>query len=175
MKDKTGLGMSWGRAPKDGRGPKVLKSIWRDWQEAEDFATRFEVLTVEDIERREIERERASRYVSLTRARPLGKTFSDTLHYFQTTKEGDEQISSNRKTKTMNRVIYALLCRGCTWTHLLALILAGEKVAQYRRLPSAIYLSFTSHNDTDSCQADGITVSGSYSFPAHLGGFERNL
>ncbi|EIN12553.1 SNF5-domain-containing protein [Punctularia strigosozonata HHB-11173 SS5] len=61
LKDKTGLGMSWGRAPKDGRGPKVLKSVWRDWQEAEDFATRFEELTAEDIERREIERERASR------------------------------------------------------------------------------------------------------------------
>lgn len=62
VKDKTGLG-SWGRAPRDGRGPKTLKSVWRDWADAEDFRTRFEVLTAEEVERREMERERASRYV----------------------------------------------------------------------------------------------------------------
>ncbi|EPQ54412.1 SWI-SNF chromatin remodeling complex, Snf5 subunit [Gloeophyllum trabeum ATCC 11539] len=61
LKDKTGLGLGWGRAPKDGRGPKTLRSVWRDWNEAEEFATRFEVLTAEEVERREIERERASR------------------------------------------------------------------------------------------------------------------
>ncbi|KZT66911.1 SNF5-domain-containing protein [Daedalea quercina L-15889] len=61
LKDKTGLGLAWGRAPKDGRGPKPLRSVWRDWQEAEEFRTRFEVLTAEEVERREIERERASR------------------------------------------------------------------------------------------------------------------
>ncbi|KAI0953036.1 hypothetical protein AcW1_007360, partial [Taiwanofungus camphoratus] len=61
MKDKTGLGLGWGRAPKDGRGPKPLRSVWRDWAEAEEFRTRFEVLTAEEVERREIERERASR------------------------------------------------------------------------------------------------------------------
>ncbi|EJF64964.1 SNF5-domain-containing protein [Dichomitus squalens LYAD-421 SS1] len=61
MKDKTGLGLGWGRAPKDGRGPKPLRSVWRDWQEAEEFRTRFEVLTAEEVERRELERERASR------------------------------------------------------------------------------------------------------------------
>jgi len=61
LKDKTGLGLGWGRAPKDGRGPKYLRSVWRDWPEAEEFRTRFEVLTAEEVERREIERERASR------------------------------------------------------------------------------------------------------------------
>ncbi|KAI8980189.1 SNF5-domain-containing protein [Trametes punicea] len=61
LKDKTGLGLAWGRAPKDGRGPKPLKSVWRDWAEAEEFRTRFEVLTAEEVERRELERERASR------------------------------------------------------------------------------------------------------------------
>ncbi|RPD60058.1 SNF5-domain-containing protein [Lentinus tigrinus ALCF2SS1-7] len=61
MKDKTGLGLGWGRAPKDGRGPKPLRSVWRDWAEAEEFRTRFEVLTAEEVERRELERERASR------------------------------------------------------------------------------------------------------------------
>ncbi|KAF8634169.1 hypothetical protein AX15_001036 [Amanita polypyramis BW_CC] len=61
VKDKTGLGLNWGRAPKDGRGPKTLKSVWRDWAEAEEFRTKFEELTVEEVEKREIERERASR------------------------------------------------------------------------------------------------------------------
>ncbi|KAG5634289.1 hypothetical protein H0H81_002527, partial [Sphagnurus paluster] len=61
LKDKTGLGLGWGRAPKDGRGPKALKSVWRDWAEAEEFRTKFEVLSAEEVEKREIERERASR------------------------------------------------------------------------------------------------------------------
>lgn len=63
VKDKTGLGLGWGRAPKDGRGPKTLRSVWRDWQEADEFRTKFEELTAEEVERREIERERASRWV----------------------------------------------------------------------------------------------------------------
>lgn len=63
VKDKTGLGLGWGRAPKDGRGPRVLKSVWRDWPESEEFKTRFEVLTSEEVERREVEKERASRCV----------------------------------------------------------------------------------------------------------------
>lgn len=63
VKDKTGLGLGWGRAPRDGRGPKTLKSVWRDWADAEEFRTTFEELTAEEVERREIERERATRYV----------------------------------------------------------------------------------------------------------------
>ncbi|KAJ6508308.1 SNF5-domain-containing protein [Mycena sanguinolenta] len=58
MRDKTGLGLG---SVARGRGPKPLESVWRDWQEADEFRTRFEVLTAEEIERREIERERASR------------------------------------------------------------------------------------------------------------------
>jgi chromatin structure-remodeling complex subunit SFH1 len=65
-KDKTGLGPGWGRSHKDGRVPRTLKSAWRDWQDAEEFGTTFEVLSQEEVERREIERERASRYVSLS-------------------------------------------------------------------------------------------------------------
>ncbi|KDR82857.1 hypothetical protein GALMADRAFT_238467 [Galerina marginata CBS 339.88] len=61
VKDKTGLGLGWGRAPRDGRGPKTLKSVWRDWTEAEEFRTTFEELTAEEVDRREIERERATR------------------------------------------------------------------------------------------------------------------
>lgn len=69
VKDKTGLGLgpgAWGRAPRDGlgRGPRALKSVWKDWNDAEEYATRFEVLSLEEVERREIERERASRYVA---------------------------------------------------------------------------------------------------------------
>lgn len=56
-KDKTGLGIGRGF----GRGPKALKSVWRDWVEQEEMKTRFEVLSAEEVERREIERERASR------------------------------------------------------------------------------------------------------------------
>lgn len=58
MRDKTGLGL--GSVPR-GRGPKALESVWRDWQEADEFRTRFEVLSAEEVERREVERERASR------------------------------------------------------------------------------------------------------------------
>ena len=64
MKDKTGLGLGWGRTPKEGRGPRILRSVWRDWAEAEEFKTRWEMLSQEEVERREIERERASRCVA---------------------------------------------------------------------------------------------------------------
>ena len=64
MKDKTGLGLGWGRTSKEGRGPRVLRSVWRDWAEAEEFKTRWEMLSQEEVERREIERERASRRVT---------------------------------------------------------------------------------------------------------------
>lgn len=62
LKDKTGLGLGWGRTPRDSRGPRTLQSVWREWSDAEEFRTRFEELTAEEVERREIERERASRY-----------------------------------------------------------------------------------------------------------------
>lgn len=61
LKDKTGLGLGWGRTPRDGRGPKTLRSVWRDWAEAEEFRTKFEVLTADEVERREMERDRATR------------------------------------------------------------------------------------------------------------------
>ena len=64
LKDKTGLGLGLGRTPKEGRGPRTLKSVWKDWLEAAEYRTRFEVLSAEEVERREVERERATRYVS---------------------------------------------------------------------------------------------------------------
>lgn len=63
LKDKTGLGLGWGRTPRDGRGPKTLRSVWRDWAEVEEFRTKFEVLTADEVERRDMERDRATRFV----------------------------------------------------------------------------------------------------------------
>ncbi|KIY46732.1 SNF5-domain-containing protein [Fistulina hepatica ATCC 64428] len=61
LKDKTGLHSGWSRTGRDGRAPRALKSVWRDWADAEEFRTRFEILSAEEVERRELERERASR------------------------------------------------------------------------------------------------------------------
>ncbi|KAF8825719.1 hypothetical protein HHX47_DHR6000279 [Lentinula edodes] len=64
VKDCTGLGLgSLGRPAReqDGRYPKPLRSAWRDWAEAEEYATCWEVLSPEEVERREVERERAGR------------------------------------------------------------------------------------------------------------------
>ncbi|KAG8913800.1 Chromatin structure remodeling complex protein sfh1 [Tulasnella sp. 418] len=44
------------------RGPRRLKSIWRDWMEVKDCGPSVEELTPEELERREMERERASWY-----------------------------------------------------------------------------------------------------------------
>ncbi|KAL1676917.1 hypothetical protein EV122DRAFT_291526 [Schizophyllum commune] len=54
LKDKRALGGQRKIAP-------VLKSVWRDWADAEEWRTRYEELSLEEIERREVERERASR------------------------------------------------------------------------------------------------------------------
>ncbi|KAJ3898028.1 SNF5-domain-containing protein [Lentinula edodes] len=64
VKDHTGLGLgSLGRPSRerDGQYPKPLRSAWRDWAEAEEYATRWEVLSPKEVERREVERERAGR------------------------------------------------------------------------------------------------------------------
>ncbi|KAF5387369.1 hypothetical protein D9757_005766 [Collybiopsis confluens] len=62
--DRTGLGFgNLGRPSRerDGRYPKPLQSAWRDWAEAEEYFTRWEELTPEEVEKREVERERAGR------------------------------------------------------------------------------------------------------------------
>jgi chromatin structure-remodeling complex subunit SFH1 len=63
----AGLGNAWGRK---GKGPKRMKGIWRDWAEivSGDYAPRIEELTAEELERRELERERAARYVHVCSA-----------------------------------------------------------------------------------------------------------
>lgn len=63
LKDKTGLGMGMGFGRRgEGKGPRSLKGVFRDWSEMEDWGTSLEELTAEEVERREIERERAARY-----------------------------------------------------------------------------------------------------------------
>ncbi|KAE9384741.1 SNF5-domain-containing protein [Gymnopus androsaceus JB14] len=61
-KDKSGLA-SGGRRDRDreGRYPRPLRSAFRDYQESEEYGTRWEELSQEEMERREVERERAAR------------------------------------------------------------------------------------------------------------------
>ena len=56
----AGLGNAWGRK---GKGPKRMKGIWRDWAEivSGDYSARIEELTAEELEKKELERERAAR------------------------------------------------------------------------------------------------------------------
>ncbi|KAH8818692.1 hypothetical protein DL96DRAFT_1714987 [Flagelloscypha sp. PMI_526] len=62
IRDKTGLGLNSASAwTKGGPGPRVLKSIWRDHAEAEEFQTRLQEMTEEEKERREVEGERFTR------------------------------------------------------------------------------------------------------------------
>ena len=88
MKDKTGLGLGLGRAPRDGRGPKTLRSVWRDWAEADEFRTVFEELTAEDIEKREIERERSTRYLKFL----LSLTLMCSNRFWQATEKRNVEI-----------------------------------------------------------------------------------
>lgn len=64
VKDKTGLGIGIGFGKRgEGKGPRPLKGVFRDWSEMEEWGTKLEELSAEEVERREIERERAARYV----------------------------------------------------------------------------------------------------------------
>ena len=97
MKDKTGLGLGWGRTPKEGRGPRVLRSVWRDWAEAEEFKTRWEMLSQEEVERREIERERASRYVIATILKKFN--YSTTIISNRRLRRETSKFQSSTRTK----------------------------------------------------------------------------
>ncbi|KAG8912677.1 Chromatin structure remodeling complex protein sfh1 [Tulasnella sp. 417] len=61
------LGGGGGAVPEDGgyrrnqRGPRRLRGVWRDWMEFKDYGPRMEILTPEELEKKEMERERASR------------------------------------------------------------------------------------------------------------------
>jgi chromatin structure-remodeling complex subunit SFH1 len=43
-------------------GSETLRSVFRDWQDAEEYFPRLELLSAEELERRAMERERAIRY-----------------------------------------------------------------------------------------------------------------
>lgn len=43
------------------RGPKPLRGVWRDWTETGEYGPRLEVMSAEEMERREVERERIAR------------------------------------------------------------------------------------------------------------------
>jgi hypothetical protein len=46
-------------------GAEPLRSVFRDWQDAEEYFPRLELLSAEELERRAMERERAIRYVTV--------------------------------------------------------------------------------------------------------------
>ncbi|THV03857.1 hypothetical protein K435DRAFT_835648, partial [Dendrothele bispora CBS 962.96] len=62
-----------GKSSKAGHLPRELKSIWRDYADAEEFRTRWEEMTQEEVERRELERERASRRLRREVGRMIGQ------------------------------------------------------------------------------------------------------
>jgi chromatin structure-remodeling complex subunit SFH1 len=51
-----------GTAVRKDVGPDALRSILREWQDAEEYFPRLELLSAEELERRAMERERAIRY-----------------------------------------------------------------------------------------------------------------
>ena len=57
------VGAGWRALPEgtSRAGPRKLAGVWRGWEEQEDFGPTLVELSAEDIERREVERERASR------------------------------------------------------------------------------------------------------------------
>lgn len=46
-----------------GPGPRKLRGVWRDWNEVPEFTPRLEFMTQEELEKREVERERIARWV----------------------------------------------------------------------------------------------------------------
>lgn len=52
-------------------GSEALRSIFRDWQDAEEYFPRLELLSPEELERRAMERERAIRQVFPTLIMPF--------------------------------------------------------------------------------------------------------
>lgn len=47
-----------------GPGPRAMRGVWRDWNEVGEFGPRLEIMSQEELERRELERERIARCVS---------------------------------------------------------------------------------------------------------------
>lgn len=78
------LGVNGGASLEDGgykrnqRGPRKLRGVWRDWMEFSNYGPRMEILTPEELEKKEMERERASRYVETRTAIPI-KALTQTI------------------------------------------------------------------------------------------------
>lgn len=47
----------------NGKGPRQLESVWREWHEADEYIPRLDYYTGTDIEKRELEREKSTRWV----------------------------------------------------------------------------------------------------------------
>jgi chromatin structure-remodeling complex subunit SFH1 len=61
-----GAGVDWGDGTGNLRrdGPRKLKTIWRDWNERDDFGPSLAMMSMDEIEKKEMERIRAARYVT---------------------------------------------------------------------------------------------------------------
>jgi chromatin structure-remodeling complex subunit SFH1 len=60
-KDCIELGLVGGAGDGTSKGPKKLESIWRDWNEAKAFVPHLEILSPEDIDALEFEKEKNAR------------------------------------------------------------------------------------------------------------------
>jgi len=60
-KDCIELGLVGTLADSTSKGPKKLESIWRDWNEAKSFVPHLEILSPEDIDALEFEKEKNAR------------------------------------------------------------------------------------------------------------------
>lgn len=47
----------------NGKGPRKLESVWREWHEADEYIPRLNYYAAADIEKRELEREKSTRWV----------------------------------------------------------------------------------------------------------------
>ena len=85
----AGLGNAWGRK---GKGPKRMKGIWRDWADivSGDYAPRIEELTAEELEKKELERERAARFAVINHHTAL---LADIALVLQASTTRNKQIS----------------------------------------------------------------------------------
>lgn len=97
----VGGGLGGGASVEDGgyrrnqRGPRRLKGVWRDWMEFRDYGPRLEVLTSEELERREVERERASRCVSSWSNLRMALNSRSLSSRMKADAKGDKQVPAN--------------------------------------------------------------------------------
>lgn len=64
----------------NGKGPRKLEGVWRDWHEADEYIPRLEYYTTQDIEKRELEREKSTRRIRRDISKP-GTGFGSRRRY----------------------------------------------------------------------------------------------